>query len=95
MTRMQHGTEDMFGKVAAAVAGAFLLAGLLLFHSVLDSLLIFCALHTGAAPFGYLDWLNFLGLSLVGNVVGGVGLVTLLRLLRTAPRVQGERAHKS
>ena len=46
------------GTVAAAVAGAFLLAGLQLFHSILDSLLIFGALATGDAPFGYLDWLG-------------------------------------
>ena len=45
MTRMQHGTDSMPGKIAAAVAGAFLLAGLQLFHSILDSLLIF-----GASP---------------------------------------------
>lgn len=91
MTRMQHGTEEMVGKIAAAVAGAFLLAGLLLFHSVLDSLIVFAGLHSGGAPYGYLDWLNFLSVSLVGNVVGGVGLVTLLRLLRTGPRVKQER----
>jgi formate-nitrite transporter family protein len=55
MTRMQHGTDAMFGKIAAAVAGAFLLAGLQMFHSILDSLLIFGALATGSAPFGHFD----------------------------------------
>lgn len=55
MTRMQHGTDAMVGKIAAAVAGAFLLAGLQMFHSILDSLLIFGALATGDAPFGYLS----------------------------------------
>ena len=34
MTRMQHGTDSVPGKIAAAVAGAFLLAGLQLFHSI-------------------------------------------------------------
>lgn len=91
MTRMQHGTEELVGKIAAAVAGAFLLAGLQMYHSVLDSLLIFCALHTGQAPFGYLNWLNFLAMSVLGNAVGGLGLVTLLRLLRTKDRVLEER----
>ena len=57
MTRMQHGTDSVPAKIAAAIAGAFLLAGLQLFHSILDSLLIFGALITGKAPFGYLDWL--------------------------------------
>ncbi|MGP4057613.1 formate/nitrite transporter family protein [Mycobacterium sp. 4D054] len=91
MTRMQHGTDAMVGKIAAAVAGAFLLAGTQLFHSILDSLLIFGALATGRAPFGYLDWLGWFGYTVVGNVVGGLLLVTLLRLLRSKDRLQEER----
>lgn len=92
MTRMQHGTDAMFGKIAAAVAGAFLLAGLQMFHSILDSLLIFGALVTGEAPFGYGDWLAWFGYTLVLNVVGGLGLVTLLRLVRSKDRLQEERS---
>jgi formate-nitrite transporter family protein len=91
MTRMQHGTDSMIGKIAAAVAGAFLLAGLQMFHSILDSLLIFGALSTGEVPFGYLDWLGWFGYVVVGNVAGGLGLVTLLRLLRSKDRIQEER----
>jgi formate/nitrite transporter FocA (FNT family) len=91
MTRMQHGTDAVIGKMAAAIAGAFLLAGLQLFHSVLDSLLIFGALATGEAPFGYLDWLGWFGYTVVGNVVGGLLLVTLLRLLRSKDRLREER----
>jgi formate/nitrite transporter FocA (FNT family) len=92
MTRMQHGTDSMVGKIAAAVAGAFVLAGLQMFHSILDSLLIFGALHTGAAPFGYLDWLSWFAYTAVGNVLGGLLLVTLLRLVRSKDRLQVERA---
>jgi formate/nitrite transporter FocA (FNT family) len=92
MTRMQHGTDSMPAKIAAAVAGAFLLAGLEMFHSVLDSLLIFGALHTGDAPFGYLDWLRFFSYTAVGNVMGGLVLVTLLRLVRSQERIAQERA---
>ncbi|BBZ76018.1 formate transporter [Mycolicibacterium anyangense] len=91
MTRMQHGTDSVPGKIAAAVAGAFLLAGLQLFHSILDSLLIFGALITGDAPFGYLDWLGWFGYTVIGNVVGGLVLVTLLRLLRSKERIKDER----
>jgi formate-nitrite transporter family protein len=93
MTRMQHGTDSVFGKIAAALAGAFLLAGLQMFHSILDSLLIFGALSTGEAPFGYLDWLQWFGYTIVGNMVGGLLLVTLLRLLRSKDRLQEERIH--
>jgi len=91
MTRMQHGTDAMVGKIAAAVAGAFLLAGLQMFHSILDSLLIFGALATGTAPFGYLSWLSWFGYTALGNVIGGLGLVTLLRLVRSKDRLQEER----
>lgn len=91
MTRMQHGTDSVPAKIAAAVAGAFLLAGLQLFHSILDSLLIFGALATGDAPFGYLDWLGWFGYTVVGNVAGGLVLVTLLRLIRSKERLKDER----
>jgi formate/nitrite transporter FocA (FNT family) len=93
MTRMQHGTDSMPAKIAAAVAGAFLLAGLQLFHSILDSLLIFGALIAGDAPFGYLDWLRWFGYTVVGNVAGGLLLVTLLRLLRSKDRLREERSN--
>ncbi|GAA1639323.1 formate/nitrite transporter family protein [Georgenia ruanii] len=90
MTRMQHGTDSMPAKIAAAVAAAFLLAGGQLFHSVLDSLLIFGALHTGRAGFGYGQWAQWFAYTVVGNVVGGLGLVTLLRLVRSKERLQME-----
>ncbi|MDX1888126.1 formate/nitrite transporter family protein [Mycolicibacterium sp. 050158] len=92
MTRMQHGTDSMPAKIAAAVAGAFLLAGLQMFHSILDSLLIFGALISGDAPFGYLDWLAWFGYTVLANVVGGLALVTLLRLIRSKDRLKDERA---
>ena len=91
MTRMQHGTDAMIGKIAAAIAGAFLLGGLEMFHSILDSLLIFGALHTGDAPFGYLDWLRWFSYTVTGNVLGGLLLVTLLRLVRIKDRLVIER----
>jgi formate/nitrite transporter FocA (FNT family) len=91
MTRMQHGTDSMPGKMAAAVAAAFLLAGLQMFHSILDSLLIFGALHTGDAPFGYLEWLGWFWWTVLGNVAGGLLLVTVLRLIRSKDRLQQER----
>lgn len=92
MTRMQHGTDSVPGKIAAAVAAAFLLAGLQLFHSILDSLFIFGALITGKAPFGWVDWLGWFGYTVAGNVAGGLLFVTLLRLLRSKDRLEEERA---
>jgi formate/nitrite transporter FocA (FNT family) len=91
MTRMQHGTESDMARITAAVAAAFVLAGLPLFHSILDSLVIFSALHAGHTRFGYWDWSKFLGWSVLWNIVGGVGLVTFLRLVRSRQRVSHER----
>jgi formate/nitrite transporter FocA (FNT family) len=91
MTRMQHGTDSMPAKIVAAVIGGFLLAGLEMFHSILDSLLIFGALHTGDAPFSYLDWAKWFSWTATGNLLGGLVLVTMLRLLRSKDRLQQER----
>ena len=91
MTRMQHGADSETGKVAAAVAGAFLLAGLVLFHSILDSLIIFGAIHHGA-PYGYADWLAWFWYTTLLNVIGGLVVVTFLRLLRSKELIERERS---
>lgn len=91
MTRMQHGTESDPARITASVGCAFVLAGFPLFHSILDSLVIFAALHTGHTPFGYLDWLGWLGWAVLWNMIGGIGLVTILRLVRSRKRVVQDR----
>ena len=91
MTRMQHGTTSDVAKIAAAVAGALVLAGLQLYHSILDSLIIFAALHAGA-PFGYGDWLAWFWYTTLLNMAGGLLVVTLLRLVRSKDMIQEERA---
>lgn len=91
MTRMQHATESLGVRLVPAVLFGALLAGGQLFHSVLDSLLAFAALHTGHAPFGYADWSGMLGWAALGNLVGGLGLVTFVRLGRVPHRVAEER----
>lgn len=82
MTWMQLGADSGFGRIIAAIALGFLIAGTQLFHSVLDSLLMFAALHTPLAAFDYLDWLIQFGWAVFGNLVGGIGVVTSLRLLQ-------------
>jgi formate/nitrite transporter FocA (FNT family) len=91
MTWMQHNTESKGVKLVPAVTGGFLLAGTQLNHAIVNSLLIFSALHTDMAPFGYLDWARTAGLAAVGNIVGGVGLVTLIRLFQIPHVVKAER----
>lgn len=91
MTRMQHGTDSDGVRVVAALIGGFLLAGLQLFHSILDSLLIFGALHLGA-PFGYADWLAWVWYVLLLNMAGGLFVVNLVRLVRSKQLIERERA---
>ncbi|MCW2606182.1 MAG: Formate/nitrite transporter FocA, family [Frankiales bacterium] len=91
MTWMQHSTDSDALKLVPAVTGAFLLAGAQLNHAIVNSLLIFSALHTGRAPFGYLEWAQTAGLAAVGNIVGGVLLVTLIRLFQVPHTVKEER----
>lgn len=91
MTHMQHGTDSDGVKLVPAVVMGFLLGAGKLNHAIVASLLTFAALHVGA-PFGYLDWLKLFLLSSAGNMVGGLGLVTLLRLLQVPHKVKAERA---
>jgi formate/nitrite transporter FocA (FNT family) len=91
MTRMQHATEDLLVKTVAAVVMPFVLVGAELFHSIVDSLFMFAGLTSGHANYGWADWLGALGWSALGNVVGGLGLVTGIRLLRVSHRVRDAR----
>lgn len=92
MTWMQRGTPSVTGKLAAAVSAAFLLAAGHLNHAIVASLEMFAALHAGAS-FSYLTWLQLLGWYSLGNLIGGVGLVTILRLVQVgAAAIQDERS---
>jgi formate/nitrite transporter FocA (FNT family) len=81
MTWMERATESVPAKIASAFAAAFLLVAGTLNHAIVVSLLTFAALHAGA-PFGYAHWLGVAALATVGNIVGGLGFVTILRLVQ-------------
>ncbi|MGH9069748.1 MAG: formate/nitrite transporter family protein [Acidimicrobiales bacterium] len=81
MTWMEHSTESVPAKLVAAVVAAFLLAAGSLNHVIVMSLESFAALQAGA-PFGYLTWAELAGWALLGNLGGGLGLVTVLRLVQ-------------
>jgi len=85
MTWMERATESTPAKLVVAVSTGFLLIAGSLSHTVVASLLLFAALHAGA-PFGYADWLEVAGVVTAGNLIGGLGLVTLLRLVQVGPR---------
>ncbi|MDQ3895890.1 MAG: formate/nitrite transporter family protein [Actinomycetota bacterium] len=85
MTWMERGTDSMPAKLVAAVSAAFLVIGGKLNHVIVVSLLVFGGLHAGA-PYGYADWLAVIGWATLGNLVGGLGLVTTLRLVQVGQR---------
>jgi formate/nitrite transporter FocA (FNT family) len=93
MTWMQHGSTSEGARIVAAIAAGFLLGAGQLDHAIVNSLLMFAALQTGHAPFGYLQWAETAGWAALGNMAGGIGLVTLLRLLQVPHKVQEERAN--
>jgi formate/nitrite transporter FocA (FNT family) len=88
MTWMQHATDAMGPRLLPAITTGFLLAGLGLNHAIVNSLLIFAGLHTGHAPYGYLQWAETAGFAALGNMVGGIALVTLLRMLQVPHKVR-------
>lgn len=90
MTRMQHATENLGVQLVPAILFGSLLAGGELFHCVLDSLFMFAAMISGA-DISLGTWLVALGWSMLGNLVGGIGLVTAIRLLRVPRRVEEAR----
>jgi formate/nitrite transporter FocA (FNT family) len=92
MTWMQHTTTSVALRLVPAVTAGFLLAGAQLNHAIVNSLLMFASLHTGHAPFGYLQWAQTAGFAAAGNVVGGLLLVTLLRVLQSPHTIKRERA---
>lgn len=90
MTWMQHSTEGVGGRVIAAFIAAFMLAAAPLNHVIVVSLEMFGGLQHGA-PYGYVDWLTVAAWYTLANIIGGVVLVTGLRLVQTAPRLGEER----
>lgn len=92
MTWMQHASDSVGARALAAESTAFLLGAGGLNHAIVASIVMFCALNTGHAPFGYLAWAQSAGWATLGNLAGGLGFVTLLRLLQVPHRVSVERS---
>lgn len=81
MTWMERSTPSVPAKMLAVFSVGFIVAGAPLAHAVVSSFEVFSALHAGA-PFGYLDWLGAESWTALGNMVGGLLLVTTLRLIQ-------------
>lgn len=81
MTWMERGSQTELGRLVSVLAIGFLLAVAPLSHVIVSSLEMFAALQVGA-PFGYLDWAGFAAWTALANMVGGLMLVTVLRLVQ-------------
>jgi formate/nitrite transporter FocA (FNT family) len=90
MTHLQHATHSDGVRLVPATVMGFLLGAGHINHAIVASLVCFAALHAGA-PFGYPNWLGLCALATLGNLTGGLGLVTLLRLLQVPHKVLAER----
>ena len=91
MTWMVTSTDAVVGKLAAAASAGFLLAAAKMNHAIVLSLVMFAALHAGA-PFGYLDWFGTAAWAALANMAGGMGLVTLVRIVQVGrAKVEEER----
>ncbi len=95
LTRMQSGTDSDVAKIIAAVGIAFVIVGGGLFHSILDSIIVFVAYHHGEPGVGFLEWLPFFAWAVLGNLVGGLVLTTLLRVVRSQERLAQWRKSNS
>jgi formate/nitrite transporter FocA (FNT family) len=71
-----------FGRTISAIGIGFVFIAAHLNHIVITSFEMFVALNTGIAPFGYDDWARVAGIALLSNLLGGVVLVTGLRILQ-------------
>ncbi|MBW3562857.1 MAG: formate/nitrite transporter family protein [Actinobacteria bacterium] len=78
MTWMIEGTRSQGAKIVAAVVAGFLLTVGEINHCIVASLEMFAGLIAGAS-YGYLDWLTVFLWAALGNMIGGIGLVTILR----------------
>ncbi|MGQ0774177.1 MAG: formate/nitrite transporter family protein [Pseudonocardiales bacterium] len=90
MTHLQHATDSDGVRLVPAIVMGFLLGAGKINHAVVASLFCFAALQAGAS-FGYADWLGMFAFAVLGNLIGGLGLVTMLRLLQVPNKVLAER----
>lgn len=81
MTWMERGSQTELGRLVSVVSIAFLLAAVPINHVIVVSVEMFAALQVGA-PFGYAEWAAVAGWAALANLVGGLGIVTLLRLVQ-------------
>jgi formate/nitrite transporter FocA (FNT family) len=82
MTWIQRANREVVAVLTVAVVTGFLLAAPPLDHSVVGALEMCAGLFTGNAPYGWSDALGAATWAVLGNLLGGLGLVTVLRIVQ-------------
>lgn len=82
VTRMQQGTEDDVASMVMALISGMLVVGMGMLHGALNSIIIFAAIHAGA-EITYGQWFVWFLWVIPANMLGGVLIMTLPRLLRS------------
>lgn len=81
ITRMQQGTDSDVASMAMALISGMLVVGMGMLHGALNSIIMFAALHAGWER-SYLDWLAWFAWVIPANMLGGLLVITLPRLVR-------------
>jgi len=84
MTWMERNTQSEVARLVATVSIAFVLAAGPLLHTIVAGLEMIAAVAAGGA-FGYRDAAGMIGWAILWNAAGGIGLVTVLRLVQVGP----------
>lgn len=92
-TRMSQGTSNDVVTAIISLISGLLVVGLGMLHGALNSLVIFGAMHQGAA-ISYLDWFMWFLWVIPLNMAGGLLIITLPRLIRTLELIKKERAQQ-
>ncbi len=90
-TRMSQGTSNDVVTALISLISGLLVVGLGMLHGALNSIVIFGAMHLGAA-ISYSDWFVWFLWVIPLNMVGGLVIITLPRLIRTLELIKKERA---
>jgi formate/nitrite transporter FocA (FNT family) len=96
MTWMIRNATTEGGKLVAVGTFGFLLGATHMNHVVVISIKMFAGLQVGGTDYGYADWLQLSSFAVLGNMVGGLGLVTVLRLVQIGrPHIEDRRRRPS
>ncbi|AZA10395.1 formate/nitrite transporter family protein [Corynebacterium gerontici] len=87
VTRMHQHSEETMPQVISSMIGGSMLAGTGMLHSVLDTLYIFGGMFAGA-DISIVSWLGFVWWVALGNMAGGLLLVSGIRFVRARGSIQ-------